>query len=77
MKIRFKQAHTVKARNGASYKAGDVVEVNAASATHFVRRGLAEVVDDTAGVSNVETAAVEAPETAVRGRGRPRKLSKD
>lgn len=79
MLIRFKRDHTVNARGGATYSVGEIVQVNEASARHFVRRGLAEIVDDTTVVTSgtVETAAVEAPEKAVRGRGRPRKLSSD
>lgn len=44
MKIRFLRDYEVKDGSGDSYKSGDTLECNQASADHFINRKVAEIV---------------------------------
>jgi len=70
----------VKDAEARTYAEGEVIDVNEASANHFISRGAAvEVTKAVAPVAQTETiggdhvATVDIPRTAVRPRGRPRK----
>lgn len=66
MKVRFTQDHTVKDAEARTYDKGKTYEMNEASALHFTKRGLAVEVPS----GTVREAVREAPEAAVRTRGR-------
>lgn len=42
LKIKFNRAYRVKDGGGATYKEGQVVSLDEASARHFITRGVAE-----------------------------------
>jgi len=71
MRIKFFKDHTVKNQAAAHYKAGQIVEMNQASAMHFINRNLAVEVKDEP-KAQVESRATPAPtEKAVKGRDKP------
>lgn len=45
-RIKFTADYSVRAKDGPHYKSGEVVEVNDASANHFINRGVAEIAKD-------------------------------
>lgn len=45
-RIKFTRAYQVKAKDGETYEAGQVVELNDASAKHFLDRGAAVEAGD-------------------------------
>ena len=71
MQIRFLRDYVVKDEEGKTFKKGQVCTMSEASCTHFVNRGAAEVI------TGMETTSVAPSETAVRPRGRPRKVTPD
>jgi hypothetical protein len=44
MKIKFLETYKVKAADGPEYKAGEIYDLPAPSAQHFLRKGRAEIV---------------------------------
>lgn len=71
MQIRFLRDYTVQDEAGKTFKQGQVCNMSEASCVHFVNRGAAEFV------TGMETASMAPSETAVRPRGRPRKVTPD
>ena len=69
MRIRFLDAYTVKAVDGKTYKKGQVVELDEASARHFLNRQVAVEAD-----GGPEQAKMAAPEKAVMPESKPRKM---
>lgn len=64
-KIKFTQAYQVRGTTPAdspSYAEGEVVEVNDASAQHFVSRGVAELVGGKKAVHTAPVPAMSAPQ---------------
>lgn len=41
MKVKFTEHYTVKAADGQTYKKGEIVDMNEASAMHYINRGAA------------------------------------
>lgn len=68
MRIRFLVAYTVKAKDGQTYKKGEIVDVGELSARHFLNRQVAVAVDGP------EQANMDSPEKAVMPSGKPRSV---
>jgi hypothetical protein len=69
VKIRFTETRTVKDGSGTTFIAGEVYDLPADSAGHWLNRHVAVRVDD----AESEAAAVEGGETAVRKTSRKKK----
>ncbi len=68
MRIRFLDAYTVKAVDGKTYKKGQVVELDEASAQHFLNRQVAVVASGAP-----EQTSMAVPEKAVMPESKPHK----
>ena len=68
--IRFTKQPSERS-GGSEYEVGQVVDLKSESASRWVRRGVAVFVDDDA-KAPVETAALKAPEQAMKPRPKPK-----
>jgi len=53
--VKFNRSYTVQDDEGKTYESDKTYKMNEASANHFIKRGVAEVVTSKASTSNQES----------------------